>query len=168
MVSTLPRQSSARWQSDRVWAAPYPGGRRLPHIGPGPGREPDRETTPLAWSTLHPDASPPAIGRSTEGFNITDQEGFIICCNEASERIYGYAGGELTGRHVDTLNANPGFSRATIFPAIAETGHWRGAAEQLTRDGTRFLASITVTMMHSPAGSAVGSPAVLPMKSTIL
>ena len=43
----------------------------------------------------------------SEGVNLTDEHGIILYTNPAEDRMFGYARGELIGKHVTVLNAYP-------------------------------------------------------------
>ena len=97
-----------------------------------------------------------AISQSFDGVNITDMEGNIIFCNEASAKLYGYEIGELIGQHVSILNAQPGLAPGKIIPAIKAFGGWRGELRQKRKDGATFLCSMTTSLIQDESGTSLG------------
>lgn len=84
----------------------------------------------------------------SEGVTVTDDQGTIQFANAAMVDMFGYSRGELLGRWVNTLNADPPGRQAEILAqmrAAAAAGPcWRGELNSLRKDGTRFVSRATV------------------------
>lgn len=82
--------------------------------------------------------------------------GVVQTCNSAAERIYGYNGDDLVGRHVDKLLALAGREeRDGFLPCFLETAEkqrhgWAGEALGQRKDGTLFPAELTVSVAGDP------------------
>ncbi len=97
-----------------------------------------------------------AVRTSVDGINITDLRGNILFSNKASEMIYGYQEGELTGKHVNILNWNKSISEEIIIPSIMESGSWSGEIDQRKKDNTIFPASVTTSLIKNSSGKPLG------------
>ncbi|MFZ4483216.1 MAG: PAS domain-containing sensor histidine kinase [Chthoniobacterales bacterium] len=91
-----------------------------------------------------------ALDHSDEGFALTDPEGNYVYINDAHLRIYGYEHPqELLGRSWRTLYI-PVWVRhfeEAVLPILPRDKVWRGQAVGCRRDGSPFLAGITLTML---------------------
>jgi PAS domain S-box-containing protein len=91
-----------------------------------------------------------ALDHSDEGFALTDPEGNYVYLNEAHLRIYGYERApELLGRSWRTLYS-PEWVRhfeQSVLPLLPEDKVWRGQVVGRRRDGSSFLASVTLTLL---------------------
>ena len=91
-----------------------------------------------------------ALDYSDEGFALTDPEGNYIYINEAHLRMYGYKRAEdLLGRSWRTLYTREWvrhFEQA-VLPMIPRDKVWRGQVVGLRRDGSSFLAGVTLTLL---------------------
>src|SRR4051794_2449326 len=81
-------------------------------------------------------------------------DGVLVWVNETWERMFGYAPGELVGRHVSSVNA-PGdaapLQRAEeIFGSLERDGRWHGEVESVRKDGTRFWSQAHVSRFEHP------------------
>jgi two-component system CheB/CheR fusion protein len=78
----------------------------------------------------------------------------IQYANPTMERMFGYEPGELTGRHVSTINAvdggDPARLASRIEAALREHGRYRGDVLTVKKDGTPFWSRATISMMHHP------------------
>ncbi len=78
-----------------------------------------------------------------EGVNVTDEKAVIVYTNPAFDAMFGYARGELLGKHVTVLNADPSEENARLVDEIIERlgtdGVWRGEFRNVKKDGARFL-----------------------------
>ncbi len=96
-----------------------------------------------------------AVEQSRDGINIVDLQGNIIYANPTSESMYGYRKGQLVGRHISVLNADPSLSKSRILPSVMETGNWSGELIQKRQDGSLFpvyLSASIVTRNNKPIG----------------
>ena len=79
----------------------------------------------------------------SEGVLITDEHLSIVYNNTAEEAMFGYAPGELIGKHVSILNDYSPEENARIVSAIKEQllggGLWQGEWRNVRKDGTVFF-----------------------------
>ena len=91
-----------------------------------------------------------ALDHSDEGFALTDPEGNYVYINEAHLRMYGYEKPqELLGRSWRTLYT-PEWVRHfedAVLPIIPRDLVWRGQVLGKRRNGTSFLAGVTLTFL---------------------
>lgn len=91
-----------------------------------------------------------ALDHSDEGFALTDPEGNYVYINEAHLRLYGYAHPpELLGRSWRCLYTPVWVKHfeQEVMPILPRDKVWRGQAVGRRRDGSSFLAGITLTML---------------------
>jgi len=67
-----------------------------------------------------------SCGRSPDGVQIVDLNGYITYSNRAVEEMYGISQEELLGKHVNEMNVDPEFAGLVILPSIRETGTGSG------------------------------------------
>ncbi|HEY0712322.1 MAG TPA: PAS domain S-box protein, partial [Polyangia bacterium] len=87
-----------------------------------------------------------------EGVSVYDEDGTIVYTNAAQDRMFGYASGELTGKHISILNAHPEDSRALASDVIAtlkRTGLWAGEFINRRKDGFVFVTRAHITAFES-------------------
>lgn len=86
-----------------------------------------------------------------EGVSVADERGIIRYTNPAEDAMFGYAPGELLGRHVSAQNSYPPAENRRIVDAVcAELGAhgvWLGELHNLKRDGTPFVTHARVTAL---------------------
>jgi PAS domain S-box-containing protein len=79
----------------------------------------------------------------------------IVYANPKFEKMFGYAAGEMIGRHVTQLNApaakSPEETAQEIMAALKNKGKWAGEIVNLRKDGTSFwcYASVSTFEHHS-------------------
>ena len=87
-----------------------------------------------------------------EGVSVSDEQGFIIYTNPAEDEMFGYARGELVGRHVTVLNTYPpGRERAHRRGgdrAAQGQGVWSGEWSNRRKDGTPFTTFARITALE--------------------
>ena len=87
-----------------------------------------------------------------EGVSVADEAGIIVYTNAAEDRMFGYAPGELLGRHVSAQNAYPPDENARLVARVIEQlrsrGAWEGAWENVRKDGTRFVTQSRITALE--------------------
>ena len=118
-----------------------------------------------------------ALDHSDEGFALTDPEGNYVYINDAHLRMYGYERPQdLLGRSWRTLYT-PEWVRhfeEAVLPIIPRDQVWRGQVLGKKRNGTSFLAGVTLTLLpdgkitcncrdesarREPPGAPSGAPA---------
>lgn len=91
-----------------------------------------------------------ALDHSDEGFALTDPDGKYVYINEAHLRMYGYdKPQDLLGRSWRTLYM-PEWVRhfeSVVLPALPHDLVWRGQVMGKKRNGTSFLAGVTLTFL---------------------
>ena len=87
-----------------------------------------------------------------EGVSVSDERGIILYTNPAEDRMFGYAPGELLGRHVTVQNTYPYEENQRIVnEVIAElrrSGRWFGEFSNVRKDGTRFVTVAHITALE--------------------
>jgi len=79
------------------------------------------------------------LGAMTEGVSLSSEDGTIVHTNPAEDRLFGYAPGELLGRHVSCQNAYPPDENARIV-----AGEWLN----LRKDGSIFVSAARITAVE--------------------
>jgi PAS domain S-box-containing protein len=90
-----------------------------------------------------------AVGEAPDGVQIVDLNGFIIYSNRAVEDIYGFSPDELTGKHVNEMNADPEFAVREILPNIKTKGRWIGELIAKKKNGQEFPIWLTTSMVKN-------------------
>jgi PAS domain S-box-containing protein len=91
------------------------------------------------------------------GVHLSDATGIIAFTNPALDRMFGYDGGALVGRHIASLLDYPPAQNARvareILGQLAACGTWEGELRTRRRDGTPFLTSARLSAIEL-AGTA--------------
>lgn len=91
------------------------------------------------------------LANMTEGVSITDEDGFIIYTNAAEDRMFGYAPGELIGKHVTVQNAYEAAENARIVGEVIgelrRIGVWRGEWRNRRKNGEIFYTEAYITLL---------------------
>ncbi len=89
----------------------------------------------------------------TEGVTLADEGGTIVYTNPAEDRIFGYAPGELLGKHATVLNDYPAEENLRFFHEIIARlraeGSWEGEVQNRRKDGTPFITAARVSALHT-------------------
>ena len=91
-----------------------------------------------------------ALDHSEEGFALTDPEGNYVYINDAHLRMYGYERlQELLGRSWRTLYTAEWVRHfeESVLPIMPRDLVWRGQVIGKRRDGSSFLAGVTLTLL---------------------
>ncbi len=122
----------------------------LPDLGPKPPKAPTR-----------PDDLHRLLIERVEEYAIfaLDPQGYILSWNAGAERLKGYKASEIIGRHFsifypaeDIARDKPGRElQLAVATGRAEDEGWR-----LRKDGTRFWASVLITVLRDESGTVVG------------
>jgi len=83
------------------------------------------------------------LTQMSEGVNLVRvSDGAIVYTNPRFDELFGYAPGELIGKHIATLNAptdkTPEETANEIVNSLTGTGRWDGELQNFKKDGTRF------------------------------
>ena len=95
------------------------------------------------------------IENMAEGVFLTRvSDDVIVYANPAIECMFGYAAGELLGKHISIVNAptdkNPEDVVEEIKRNLEETGAWQGEVFNRRKDGTTFWCSANVARFDHP------------------
>jgi PAS domain S-box-containing protein len=81
-------------------------------------------------------------------------DGAIVYANPSFDKMFGYASGEVIGKHVSTLNALTSKTSAEVFQEIKaelmRCGVWRGQVLARRKDGSTFWGSVIVSTVDHP------------------
>lgn len=90
---------------------------------------------------------------------MLDLNGQIVTWNEGAERITGYAAAEIIRRNFScfygTEDKQKGLPANILRTAIAD-GRYEGQGTWVRKDGSRFIANVTVTALHDRSGNLQG------------
>jgi PAS domain S-box-containing protein len=88
-----------------------------------------------------------------------DRDGYVLSWNAGAERLKGYTGAEIIGRHFsafyppeDVASGKP----ARGLELAAREGRAEDEGWRVRRDGSRFWANVLLTALRSDAGELVG------------
>lgn len=90
---------------------------------------------------------------------IREKDGIIVHTSRRFEEMFGYAKGELIGKHVSVLNAPVSDRDAIetarfIIESVRKKGKWKGVVENRKKDGSTFWTQASVTQFeHSSFGT---------------
>ena len=90
-----------------------------------------------------------------EGIYLAGLDNNIITwTNRKFEEMFGYPPGEMTGMHIDQLNAvsekTPAEMRIFIAEKLRENGEWQGEIKNRKKDGTAFWSYARVSLFDHP------------------
>jgi PAS domain S-box-containing protein len=89
----------------------------------------------------------------------TDLQGVILLWNEGARRLYGYARGEIIGKHKSVLhteNDRRGGLPGAMMDQASKRGKWEGVVERVRKDGTSFTARVVMTLRCDDDGKPIG------------
>ncbi len=85
---------------------------------------------------------------------VSATSGEIVYANEQWERLFGYAPGELAGRHVSVINApthlSPEERAQEIFDALERQGTWEGEFRNVRKDGSELWTYAHISRFEHP------------------
>lgn len=88
-----------------------------------------------------------------EGVDVLDEEGKIIFCNPANEKMFGYASGEMLQRSsmdMDAYSPEENLkNREKIRSLLEQDGIWQGDVLKLKKDGTPFIVQKHITLLKT-------------------
>lgn len=89
------------------------------------------------------------LDKVSEAVCLAREDGTIVYTNPAEDRLFGYAPGELLGRHMSVQNAYGPEENQRRLSAVAEkldrSGGWNGEWRSRRKDGTEFLARTRIS-----------------------
>src|SRR6267142_577209 len=90
---------------------------------------------------------------------MLDTEGYIVSWNNGAQRIKGYQGAEIIGKHFscfyppsDLQNGKPQWE----LEVAAKEGRFEDEGWRIRKDGSRFWASVIITAIRDEAGTLIG------------
>jgi len=85
---------------------------------------------------------------------ICSTDGIIVYTNPGAERMFGYADGELNGKHFSILFAPSAQTAEEITASVSETlfkkGVWQGELENITKDGKHLWCAASASVFTHP------------------
>jgi PAS domain S-box-containing protein len=102
-----------------------------------------------------------AVEEAMDGIQITDLDGYIVYSNKAVQEIYGFSFDEFIGKHVNELNADPGFAQEVIIPSIRATGRWSGELMVIHKEGREFPIWLSASMVKGERDQPVAMVGVI-------
>jgi PAS domain S-box-containing protein len=95
------------------------------------------------------------LDNMAEGVSLSDERGIICYTNPTEDRMFGYARGELIGKHVSMQNTYPPDENSRIVNEVIgqlkTQGHWAGEFSNRKKDGTAFSTFARITAMQMGA-----------------
>jgi PAS domain S-box-containing protein len=87
-----------------------------------------------------------------EGVSLSSEDGVLLYTNPVEDRLFGYAPGELLGRHVSVQNAYPPGENAQLVAAVTaelhRSGAWAGDWLNRRKDGTVFASRARISAVE--------------------
>ena len=126
-----------------------------------PPAAPD-DIDPPADESSNPTASvPPKVFRllvdqAALAISITDAHARILYANSTFERVTGYSKDEVIGHNESILSyrVTPTIVYETLWAQLKRQRPWNGLLVNRRKDGSRYLADLTITPVVDEAGSA--------------
>jgi PAS domain S-box-containing protein len=120
--------------------------------------------SPSQTPGLHPVVDADALRllvESTTDYAIfmLDPAGFIRSWNAGAERMYGYASGEVTGKHFSSFYPPEALARnwpATELEFAQRDGRLEDEGWRVRKDGTTFWANVVITALRDGHGNLIG------------
>src|SRR3954462_7941729 len=100
----------------------------------------------------------PLANSGEQAVIATDLEGRVVFWNAVAERLYGWKWQEAVGRQsVElTVPASGRSSASKIMDQLRKGKSWSGQFSVCRRDGSEFIANVTVKPMQDNKGNLVG------------
>ena len=102
-----------------------------------------------------------ALAAAPDGIQITSLRGFVAYSNQAVREIFGFTPEELSGKHVNDMNADPTFASTVILPALQKEGRWEGELEVKHKDGHTFPIWLTTSLVQDRSGRPLAAIGVI-------
>lgn len=98
-------------------------------------------------SGIPPEVFRQAVEQAALAISITDAQARILYCNPAFQRVTGYVTGEVAGRNESILSdkVTPRLVYETLWAQILRQRPWNGLLVNRRKDGSRYLAELTIT-----------------------
>lgn len=102
-----------------------------------------------------------AIEAANDCIQILDLNGCIIYSSKAVKKIYGYTPGELTGVHVNFLNADKRIADKVIIPSMQKDGIWDGELMVKHKDGRTLPIWLTASFIRNGQNEPIAMVGVI-------
>jgi nitrogen fixation negative regulator NifL len=95
-----------------------------------------------------------AVEQAAQAISITDARANILYANSAFQRITGYPQNELIGQNQSALSysVTPKLVYETLWAQIKRQRPWNGLLVNKRKDGSRYLADVTITPVVNDEG----------------
>jgi nitrogen fixation negative regulator NifL len=95
-----------------------------------------------------------AVEQAALAISITDAQAGILYCNPAFQRVTGYGAGEIVGSNESILSykVTPKLVYETLWAQLLRQRPWNGMLVNRRKDGSRYLADLTITPVLDPSG----------------
>jgi len=100
------------------------------------------------------------IDSSLDMICASDKEGYITEFNSAAEKTFGYKRSEIIGRHVSVLYANSPQRIKNAYEYLYEKGRFAGEVVNVKKDGQKFIAYLSASVLRNDIGELVGAMGV--------
>lgn len=100
------------------------------------------------------------IESSLDMICASDKEGYITEFNAAAEKTFGYDRMEVIGRHVSILYANAPERIKNAYEHLYEKGRYAGEVINIKKDGQKFIAYLSASVLRNDEGELVGAMGV--------
>ena len=100
------------------------------------------------------------IESSLDMICASDKEGYITEFNAAAEKTFGYDRMEVIGRHVSILYGNPPERIKNAYEQLYEKGKFAGEVINIKKDGQKFIAYLSASVLKNDEGELVGAMGV--------
>jgi len=100
------------------------------------------------------------ISSSLDMICASDREGFITEFNAAAQRTFGYTAEEVIGKHVSMLYENPQQRIRITDEELYKKGVYSGEVYNVRKNGERFIAFLSASVLRNEAGEIVGAMGV--------
>ena len=107
-----------------------------------------------AAETLPPEVFRLAVEQAAVAISITDAKARIVYANPCFERMTGYSCEELLGKNQSILSykVTPRLVYDSLWSQLERQSPWNGLLVNRRKDGSRYLADLTITPVLNEAG----------------
>ena len=98
------------------------------------------------------------LGQVRNAVIAIDRDLRIVYWNDAAVSMYGWRFAEVLGKPIQSLLLAPSArdSAESILREVQTAGHWGGERQMLRKDGSKFLADVTLTVLRDRHDAVVG------------
>lgn len=97
-----------------------------------------------------------AFQLSADGINLLTTDGNYTYCNKASIELYGYQPDEMESLHYYDINQASEIQELNLLDLVKRQENWHGTYPQTRKDGTKFPASISLSLIKDETGNEIG------------